>query len=77
MNNNDINLTIESTRQSIINMVNQSGLPIGVVYYMFKDIMTDLSEAYTNYLTKTEREAVKAAQEAAAAKQDIEEDSED
>ena len=68
--NNDVNLTIENTRQSIVDTINQSGLPIGVVYYVLKDIMTNLSNSYDAYLVKVEREAMQAAQQAAAAPQE-------
>ena len=68
--NNDVNLTIENTRQAVVDTINQSGLPIGVVYYVLKDIMANLSNSYDAYLVKAEREAMQAAQQAAAAPQE-------
>lgn len=68
--NKDVNLTIENTRQAVVEIINQSGLPIGVAYYVLKDIMADLSNSYNTYLVKAEREAMQAAQQAAAAPQE-------
>lgn len=71
----DVNLQIEELRQNIVKMANQSGLPIGVVYYVMKDIMVDLENSYNNYVNqayKKEREA-----QAAAAQKEAEMSSED
>lgn len=41
-----MNLQIEETKNQIINVINNSGLPIGVIYYLFKDINTEVANEY-------------------------------
>ena len=41
-----MNLQIEQTKNEIINVINNSGLPIGVIYYLFKDINTEVANEY-------------------------------
>ena len=48
--NKDINLIIEDFKHSIVDTVNQSGLPIGIVYYVMKDIMNELVNNYETYI---------------------------
>lgn len=48
--NRDINLIIEDFKHSIVDTVNQSGLPIGIVYYVMKDIMNELVNNYETYI---------------------------
>lgn len=42
----NINYSIESLRQDIYNTVNNCNLPIGTVYFVFKDILGDVLQAY-------------------------------
>lgn len=51
----DINLQIEEFRQTIIDTVNRSGLPISVAYYILKDVMIDFTDSYKNYLDQAKR----------------------
>lgn len=48
--NRDINLVIEDFKHSVVDTVNQSGLPIGIVYYVMKDIMNELVNNYETYI---------------------------
>lgn len=55
-----MNLEIEQLRRAIIGLVNNSGLPIGVAYYVLKDSLADLKTAYDNtvqYEINQQREA--------------------
>lgn len=51
----DINLQVEEFRQTIIDTVNRSGLPISVAYYILKDIMVDFTDSYKNYLDQAKQ----------------------
>lgn len=55
----DINLQIEDLKNDCVNLINQSGLPISVAYYLFKDIMVDLQTSYENYLKQARIEETK------------------
>ena len=48
----DINLIIEETKQNIIRSLNESGLPVSVMYYIMRDIMTETSEEYQRYINR-------------------------
>ncbi len=50
-----INLITEEFKNSLYSMVNNANLPFSVVYYVFKDFMKELTDAYTEML-KTEME---------------------
>lgn len=42
----NINYSIENLRQDIYNIINNCNLPIGTVYFVFKDIFGDVAQAY-------------------------------
>ena len=42
----NINYSIENFRQEIYDIINNCQLPIGTVYFIFKDIFGDVSQAY-------------------------------
>lgn len=42
----NINYSIESFRKEIYDIINNCQLPIGTVYFIFKDIFGDISQAY-------------------------------
>lgn len=44
------NMTIEELKQKLYEMINNSGLPFSSVYYLFKDFMRELTDAYTDIL---------------------------
>lgn len=53
--NRDINLIIEDFKHSVVDTVNQSGLPIGIVYYVMKDVMNELVNNYETYIENANR----------------------
>lgn len=57
-----INIIIEEFRKNFFKLVNNSGLPISFVYYLFKDFMNELTEIYKETLDK-ELEIYKNSQE--------------
>lgn len=47
----DMNLQIESIKSNLINVINNSGLPIGVIHYVLKDISTEVANEYHRILS--------------------------
>lgn len=41
-----INSKIEFTKEQLINVINNSGLPIGVIHYLLKDISNEVIVEY-------------------------------
>lgn len=41
-----INSKIEFTKEQLINVINNSGLPIGVIHYLLKDISNEVVAEY-------------------------------
>ena len=42
----NMNLKINSTYQNILNTITEAELPVGIVYFMLKDIMNEVDAAY-------------------------------
>lgn len=58
MENKEIgfNTRCENLKQSLIDSINQSNLPISVVYYMAKSIMSDIESTYYGVLNNEAQE---------------------
>ena len=58
MENKEIgfNTRCENLKQTLINSINQSDLPISVVYYMAKSIMSDIESTYYGVLNNEAQE---------------------
>lgn len=46
----NINQEIEQVRNNIVSVINSSNMPIGVVYYVMKDIMSEIELSYQKVL---------------------------
>lgn len=46
----DVNILMEQYRQALINVTQNSQLPIGVVRYIFNDVNTMINREYEAYL---------------------------
>ena len=46
----NINQEIEQVRNNIVSVINNSTMPIGVVYYVMKDIMSEIELSYQKVL---------------------------
>ena len=46
----NINQEIEQIRNNIVSVINNSNMPIGVVYYVMKDIMSEIELSYQKVL---------------------------
>lgn len=49
----DINITMEQFKYNIITTVNQNGLPIGITYYVLKDVFEEITAQYQRYINET------------------------
>ena len=68
MNNQmDISVQTELFKQTLIDTINNSGLPIGMAYYVVKDVFADIDTYYHQYVTKQYEEMQKQQAEAANA----------
>ena len=47
---NSINMNVENFRRTLINAINQSGLPISIAYYIYKDVGQELKSTYYDTL---------------------------
>ena len=46
----NINQEIEQVRNNIVSVINNSNMPIGDVYYVMKDIMSEIELSYQKVL---------------------------
>ena len=68
MNNQmDISVQTELFKQTLIDTINNSGLPIGMAYYVVKDVFADVDAYYHQYVNKQYEEMQKQQAEAASA----------
>lgn len=57
-NNIGFNTYLYNFKNNMVNTINNSGLPVGVVYYIMKDLLNDIQNAYENTLKKEKEEIV-------------------
>ena len=55
----DFNLKCENFKQKVMTLINQSDLPISMIYYMFQSLYKDIEATYINaiYQQKKKEEA--------------------
>ena len=68
----DINLIIEETKQSVINTLNKSNLPISIIYYIMRDLMNETSESYTGYINQAYKKERELSEVASSQNNDVE-----
>lgn len=54
----NINYSIEKCRQDIYNIINNSELPIGAIYFILKAIETDVETFYKESVLKERQELI-------------------
>ena len=52
----NINLIIEDIKSQIINTINNSGLPISIIYYLMSDVYRKLDVEYKSYIEQAKLE---------------------
>lgn len=53
--NENFNLKVEELKENIINIINNSGLPISVIYYVYKNILKDIEMEYFRVLQEQQQ----------------------
>lgn len=51
-----INSKIEFTKEQLINVINNSGLPIGVIHYLLKDISNEVIVEYNRAIAQEKQQ---------------------
>ena len=66
------NTCLSNLKSSLVNDINESGLPVGIVYYIVKDLFTEIATAYESTLKneKVASEQIKVEQESTETKSD-------
>lgn len=52
----NINLMIEDFKDNLINMINNAGFPPSIVYYILKDVYSNVESSYFSYLRQQKRQ---------------------
>lgn len=53
-----INSKIEFTKEQLINVINNSGLPIGVIHYLLKDISNEVVVEYNRAIAQEKQQQI-------------------
>lgn len=56
-----VNYSIESFRQNVYDLINKSQMPIGIAYFVFKDVFADITAAYQSAVQQEAQEMAEAA----------------
>ena len=73
-----INTGMNVFKENLVNLIGNSQLPIGVTYYILKDVFTNIETLYNDVLEKEKQELVTALEKEKeeAEKEDIKENQE-
>lgn len=58
-----INSKIEFTKEQLINVINNSELPIGVIHYLLKDISNEVIVEYNRAIAQEKQQQIQQMQE--------------
>lgn len=65
-----MNSKIEFTKEQLINVINNSGLPIGVIHYLLKDISNEVIIEYNRVIAQEKQQQIQQMQEEEGEKED-------
>lgn len=68
-----INTLINIFKENMSNVINNSQLPIGIVYYVLKDLLIEVEEVYEKSLQKESQERLAEIKRIEKEKEDIKE----
>ena len=46
----NFNIQLNNLKNNLVNTINQSGVPVGAVYYLLKDILSEVTDSYKQTL---------------------------
>lgn len=73
MTNISINTGIEMFKKNIVETIQLSQLPVGVVYYVLRDISSEIKDTYNNILQKEHNELLAQIKQEEEEKEDVKE----
>ena len=68
-----INTLINVFKENVSNVINNSQLPIGIVYYVLKDLLSEVEKIYTKSLQKESEERLAEIEKLEKEKEDVKE----
>ena len=68
-----LNTLINVLKENMTNVINNSQVPIGAVYYVLKDLLSEVEEVYTQSLRKESEERLAEIREMEKEKEDVKE----
>ena len=68
-----INTLINVFKENVSNVINNSQLPVGVVYYVLKDLFSEVEKIYTKSLQKESEERLAEIEKLEKEKEDVKE----
>lgn len=75
-NKMDVNLSMEQYKRELIDKINSAPFPIGVTYYLLKDVYNNVESSYFNFINQQSQELFKTQQEALETNEIADEDNE-
>ena len=66
----DINLVVEEFRQNLVATVNNSGLPVSIIYYVLTDVYNEINSQYKVYLRDAQQKLMMKQAESATPQED-------
>lgn len=57
--NKGFNTYINDFKKQLVDEINQSGLPVGIIYYILKDLFHDIEDAYQTVLINEKDNSIK------------------
>lgn len=73
MSNLSIDMGIDIFKKNIANVIRESQLPVGIVYYVFKDILTEVQEVYNDTIQKETQQLAEQLEKEKREKEDVKE----
>lgn len=71
--NMSMNTLVNVLKENMTNVINNSQVPIGVVYYVLKDLLSEVEDVYSKTLKKESQETLEILEKEEQEKEDVKE----
>lgn len=71
--NMSMNTLVNILKENMTNVINNSQVPIGVVYYVLKDLLSEVEDVYDKALKKESQETLERLEREEKEKEDVKE----
>lgn len=71
--NMSMNTLVNVLKENMTNVINNSQVPIGVVYYVLKDLLSEVEDVYDKALKKESQETLERLEREEKEKEDVKE----